>query len=299
MEETFQKVKDYAAGINTLPAIQAEMEKSPEDVEVNFKMAQKYLDRYETAKAAPFFEKVLELDPDDEKGHKVEATYQIALSEARDNQNIEPLKAFIATNPPEDYMVNSYMTLASTFQRKKEPDKAIEVYEEALTKLPDNARMMYFYASTVFNSKAEDKYERALELNEKAKTLDPELELNSVYNLISYYRNLEDTENIIAAYEGAIQKWPENTGLKNSYASTINSMEIESKYDYGIELMEKAIQDDPDAAYMSYTLGLLYHKKGELEKAIAEIEKAVEKYPTRKVYTNTLEQLKKELEEKK
>ena len=133
----------------------------------------------------------------------------------------------------------------------------------------------------------------------EAKTLDPDLEMGTVYNLISYYRNTEKTEELIAAYEDAIQKWPESTGLKNSYASSINSMEIENKYDYGIKMLEKAIKENPDSVYISYTLGLLYHKKGELEKAIAEIEKVVERYPTRKVYSDALEKIKKELEEQK
>jgi len=76
-------------------------------------------------------------------------------------------------------------------------------------------------------------------------------------------------------------------------------LEIDSKYEMGIEIMENAIEEDPDAVYMNYTLGLLYHKNGELEKAIAAVKKVVEKYPTRKVYTDALAKLEKELEDSK
>jgi tetratricopeptide (TPR) repeat protein len=298
VDEYSQRIKDFAAGINTLPAIQAELEKNPDDVEVNFKMAEKYIDRWEREKSKPYFEKVLELDPDDKTGHKTEATYQVAILEVNTDKNPEPLKAFIAAGPDEKYMEDSFMTLAFHYLRTKDPENAVKTYEEALDKMPENARMMFYYASAIFNNKMEGLYEKGLKLNEQAITLDPELEDNAVYNLVSYYRNLGDTDKIIETFENAIQKWPDNNGLKSSYASTINSMKIESKYDYGIELMEKTIEENPDAVYMSYTLGLLYHKVGELEKAITEIKKVVEKYPTRKVYQKTLEKIQKELEEK-
>ena len=56
-DEYFQKVKDYAAGKNTLQALLADFEGKEADVEANFAMAEKYLDRYETAKAVPYFER--------------------------------------------------------------------------------------------------------------------------------------------------------------------------------------------------------------------------------------------------
>jgi len=298
-DETFQKVKDYAAGINTLRVLLAGLEKNPNDVELNFKLAEKYQDRYENDKTTPYFEKVLELDPNDEKGHKAEATYQIALFQARNKQNIDPLKAFIATNPEEKYLVNSYGTLASIYSRKRDTKNTVATYEEALKKLPDNARLMYSYSSTIFRGKMEDLYEKGLNLNEKVKTLDPEMEVSTIYNLITYYSNIEDKEKIIETFENAIGKFPDNARLKSSYASSINSMKITSKYDKGIEIMENALKADPDAVYMNYTLGLLYQNKGELKKAIEAVKKVVDKYPTRKVYANTLAKMEKELEESK
>jgi lipopolysaccharide biosynthesis regulator YciM len=76
-------------------------------------------------------------------------------------------------------------------------------------------------------------------------------------------------------------------------------MEIEAKYDKGIEIMENALAADPDSVRPNYTLGLLLHKKGELEKAIAALKIVVDKYPTVKVYAETLAKIEKELEESK
>ena len=58
--------------------------------------------------------------------------------------------------------------------RKKDTEKTVATYEEALKKFPENVRLTYFYASEIFYQKMENLYEKGLELNEKIKTLDPE-----------------------------------------------------------------------------------------------------------------------------
>lgn len=299
VDETFQTIKDFAAGVNTLPVLQAELDANPDDVELNYKMAKKHQERYESDKVIPYFEKVLELDSEDEKGHKEEATFEIAVFEADTNRNVEPLQAFIASEPRVDYLIRAYSSLASSFQRMKEPEKAIETYEEALTKLPDNARLNYSYASTVFNSEMEDLYDKALERNEIAKNLDPDLEASTVRNMIRYYSNTENTDMVIQTFEEAIQKWPDSNSFKSSYASAINSMEIESKYEYGIELMENLIEANPDTVSYNYGLSNLYQKTGKLEKAIEAMKKMVERYPNRKPYEEALQKLEEELAAKK
>ncbi len=297
--EYIQKVKDFVAGVNTLPAILAELDADPDNVGLNFKLAEKFMDRYETDKAIPSFAKVLELDPDNSSGHKTESTYQIALHEARVNRDLEPLKAFIASDPEEKYLESSYSTLASMYLRNKEPENAVATYEEALQKMPENARFMSSFASTIFSNEMEDLYEKGLELNEKAKTLDPDLETASIGNLARYYQNIGEMDKIVSLYEESIAKWPDNSSLRIRFASTINNLKLESQYERGIELLEKHLEENPDAVVYNYTLGLLYQKNGELEKAIQAMKIVAEMYPTRDIYANTLAQFEKELAERK
>ena len=290
-DEYFQKVKDYAAGKNTLKALLADFEGKEGDVDANFAMAEKYGDRYETAKAVPFYEKVLELDPDDTKGHRVEASYRVALNAARANQDVEPLKAFIASNPDEKYMVNSYSTLASVYQRKKETDNMVAAWEEALEKFPENARVNYSFASAIFRAQVEDQYPKALELNEKAKALDPEMEMATDYNLITYYTNTKMTDKLVEHFEALIAKDPEAGGLLSYYASSINAQKIESHYDRGIEMAMKSLEINDKSAGSWYTLAQLYEKKGEKDKAIEAVKKALEIRPEYKPALAFLEKL--------
>ena len=290
-DEYFQKVKDYAAGKNTLKALLADFAGKEGDADANFAMAQKYDDRYETAKAVPYYEKVLELDPDDTKGHKVEASYQVALNAARANQDVEPLKAFIASSPDEKYLINSYGTLASVYQRKKETDNMVAVWEEALEKFPENARVNNSFASAIFRAQVEEQYPKALELNQKAKALDPEMERATDYNLITYYTNTKMTDKLVEHFEALIAKDPEAGGLLSYYASTIYSQKIESHYDRGIEMARKALEINEKASGTWFTLAQLYEKKGDKDKAIEAVKKALEIRPEYKPALAFLEKL--------
>jgi tetratricopeptide (TPR) repeat protein len=269
-DEYIQKIKDFAAGKNTLPVLLSDLENDASDVETNYKLAEKYNDRYEVEKAQSYFDKVLKLDPEDKKGHKVEATSQIALFQARS------LKAFIASNPDDEYLLSSYRTLASYYGRKKENENIIATYEEALQKMPENAKLMYYYASAVFDYQIESHYEKGLELNDKAKALDSDLEEDAFYNLIQYYQNIDDKEKIITAYKEAVQKSPDDMELKLRFAISINNLRIESHYDLGIALTNELLEDDPKIGVRWYLLGLLHHKSGNLEKAIEAVKKAVD-----------------------
>lgn len=295
-DDFFQTLQDFAAGKNTLPALLSEYENNPEGVDQNFKLAQKYRSRYELNKALPYFEKVLELDPEDESGYKVEATFQVALNQLSSKQNTEPLKAFIADNPAEKYLIDSFVELGYYYVSNKDVDRAVETLEASLEKIPDSARLMTFYAQTIFRNKIESHYDSALTLNEKAVTVDPEQGLDAYFNLIQYYRNIQNQEKLIEIFEEAIRKYEDNVSLKLIYVRSILGMKIESKYDAGIEMTKDTLEKYPEMANMWHMLGQLYDRNGNLEEALNAVNKAVELRPEIKPYQRTLERLESKLQ---
>lgn len=297
-EEVFQMLKDFSAGVNTLSAILAEHERNPEDVDINYKLAKKYLRRFETPKANPFFEKVLELDPENTKGYREEASYRVALQMARTQRDPSALETFIASNPKnQDYLRTAYTTAASTHARNEDIDKAKGLYEAAMVALPDDARITLSYAGAIFNYKMEDLYEKGLELNEKAKALNPDYELSTVLNLVTYYGNTDQKDKVVELLEETIKS---HENMKSYYASTIVRLEIADKYDYAIGMMQEEVSKEENAksAYMWSTLGQLYEKKGEIETALTHLRKAFELSPGATYYKNEIERLEKELEKK-
>ena len=297
-EEVFQMLKDFAAGVNTLSAILAGHEQNPEDVDINYKLAKKYLTRFETPKANPFFEKVLELDPDNTKGYKEEASYRVAIQTARTQRDPSALETFISSNPKnQDYLRTAYTTAASTYARNEDIDKAQDLYDAAMEALPDDARITLSYAGAIFNYKMEDLYEKGLEFNEKAKTLNPDYELSTVMNLVTYYGNTDQKDKVVDLLEETIQS---RENMKSYYAATIVRLEIADKYDYAIGMMQEEVskEENVKSAYMWSTLGQLYEKKGDLENALANMKKASELSPGSTYYKNEMERLEKELQEK-
>ena len=297
-DEVFQMLKDFSEGVNTLSAVIAELEQNPEDVDINYKMAKKYFRRYEIPEAIPYFEKVLELDPDDTRGYKEEATFRVALQQARTQGDPSALEVFIASNPTnKDYLRTAYMTAASTHARNQDLNKAQKLYEAGMEALPDDARFILSYAGAIFNYKMEDLYEKGLELNEKAKELNPDYELNTVLNLVTYYGNLEQKDKIVELFEQAIE---DNENLKSLYASSIVRYEIADKYDYAIEMMQAEVkkEENATAAYLWNMLRQLYEKKGDIEAALIHARKAAEVSKGASYYTKEVTRLEKLLQEK-
>ncbi len=299
-DEYFQTIKDISSGKNTLLSLMGELKKNPDDVETNFKIGNRYIDRYEWENVQPYFSKVLEMDPEDMKGFKSESTYNLAVYETRTNNNIEPLQNFIATCTDHDLLYQSYGILASHFIRAKKLDKASDLYEEALEKLPDSANLMTDYAMFVFTSKVEDKYEKGFERAKKAMTLAPDDEevlFSSYYSLISYYKNKENQEKYFATYEEVLSKMPKDTFFMYGYAEAILKSKNEDKYDRGIAIAKEALELEPQAAHIWHSLGRLYDEKGDRKNAVKAVKKAVEINPGSKIYKETLGKLQGEKQE--
>jgi tetratricopeptide (TPR) repeat protein len=270
-DEYFQRLQDFEAGNGSLLSLLERLEENPDDVETNFKIGKRYIDRYEWEKVQPYFLKVLETDPDDEKGFRSEATYNL-----------------------------SYGILASHFIQKERFDEALALYEEALGRLPQNADLMADYAMFVFTSKIEGKYELGYERAKKAMTLKPEDEevlFNSLYSLIAYYRNTENLEEYFATYKEALAKMPNDTFFMYGYAEALLRTESKDKYDEGIEIVKKALELEPEAPHLWHTLGKIYFEKGDMERAIEAAQKAVDIVPQSKQYQETLDKFIKAKEE--
>jgi tetratricopeptide (TPR) repeat protein len=291
-DEFVGAVKEYLAGNNLLSSFIAAAKENPEDIKANFDLAKKYASRWEDDKAYPYYAKTLELDPDDTKGFRLEATFNVAINKirSRENPNPEPLKQFIAENTNDEYMLNSYSSLARYYQTHEQKDKVMPLWEELLAKRPDNPDVMNEYAYNVFNLKDETRYEKAKAQAEKSLTVAEEDDLfMSYYNLIRYHRLKEENEKALAMYELAATKVPKEPFFKYGYGATALLIKKTSAYDQGIEMVKKAIEMNDGSPLYWDTLAGLYLEKGELEEAIKAQEKALELMPDNKAFLEKLE----------
>ena len=92
-DKYLQTIKDYSAGKNTLAMFISQLEKNPENVDFNFKVGKRYVDRWQLDKAHPYLTKVLALDPEDTKGFKAESTYNLTEFELRNKKTLCPCRS--------------------------------------------------------------------------------------------------------------------------------------------------------------------------------------------------------------
>lgn len=298
-DEYFQVVKDYAKGQNTLVSLLSQHKKQGENIDLNYAIGQKYVGRWEEDKSHPYFAKVLELDPEDSKGYKMESTYYVALADLTENKSTQPLENFIAKNTDEKYLFMAYRSLAFHYVRQKDKDKVMTIYDAALTKMPENPQVFYEYANAIMRLKMESHYGKVEELARKAMALDQEQFIRGYYTLFQYYQISKEQEKLFTTYEEAIGKLPDNSSLMNGYAWAVYELKEKDKYDRGIELAKKAVELAPEAAHIWDTLGWLYHETGDLDNAIEAMKKAISFDPDQKEYKEALENFEKKAKESK
>ena len=289
----FKTINDYTFGKNTLGDILSKFQNDSNNVAINFLLAMKYTNRWESEKAQKYFTKVLQLDPADEKGFKVESMFHAAAYEARINKNIKPLQLFMASNSDRSFFDLGYYNLIRYYKYAKDTNMVIEIYEEAIKKMPTNTNWMNNYARDIFQFKIESLYDRGIELTQQTIKLNRKAAKAGYYNLARYYKNVKNTDKLIETYEEAVKKIPNNAGLMNGYAWSIYENKLKTKYNRGIELALKAIKIEPEAANIWDTLGWLYYETGDRKQAIKFMKKAIELEPEREYYKKNLKKFEK------
>lgn len=172
--DAFMKTMDsFAAGEDTLLALTGELESAPDNLELQQKLAEKRLKRYEFTDAAVHFKRILELDPEDTAGLKDKADFYVAMADAREG-NADALAVIVDTTDNPEYLMMGTSMLTRVYRQAKAFDKIIPLYEKMLASSPEDTGLMNQFAWMVYEEKLSDQYKRAIEVAEKAVTLAPE-----------------------------------------------------------------------------------------------------------------------------
>jgi len=167
-------IKNYLTGKNTLQDYLSKLKNEPENVELNYVLAKKYLYREEKRKAREYYEKIAKLDPSDQFGYKNEAMYQIALYDLHENKDVGSIKKFISNVSDDNYIKRAYSGLATYYRKNKNYEQMVKAYEEAVNRYALDADLMNGFAWDIFRLKLKDKYKRGIELAELAISIEPE-----------------------------------------------------------------------------------------------------------------------------
>jgi tetratricopeptide (TPR) repeat protein len=210
--EKFQaKVENTVQGIDTFKSLSELYAKDPKKIDVVYKLAEKYDNRYVQDKAKTLYQEVLALDPDGKlgttetwDGETVSYTElaefslgQMAVFDWK-NRDPAPLKAFIAKYPQSKLLDNAYGYLSYYFQNEAK-DKAVPFFEEYVAKFPDKPRALNSYVEYLIRTKAD--LGRGLDLARQADKLTDFNPIPSFrQNLAKIYFLKDDKDKAAEAY---------------------------------------------------------------------------------------------------
>ncbi len=210
-----------------------------------------YLREGENDKAIEYYEKGLELAPDDIKA--LNALSDLYLRGEQHDKVIEVADRILANDPDN---ASAIALKALAYDMSNQTDKAFEAYEEALEKNPDNIDLIFNQGRLYFNK---NEYEKAIENFKKVLEKNPDdigatssiglSYLKIAENLLTPYRDMSDKElyDAVEQYEADLAKAKE-------------------QYKLAIPYLEKAVVLTPDNSANWTNLGIAYVQAGQSDR---------------------------------
>lgn len=215
-EKFVATLEEWAQNKNTIHSFISEWQKDSTDVEWNFRIAMRYVDRFQMDRAQRFFQNVIDLDPQNVAGYKNVADFNIALHQARTTGNPEKLQAVLETETDAERIRVGYFSLARVFEGRGDVQNAVSVYKTALQKMPEDAGLMNAAGWFIYEQKAAEYFDWGIEITSKAVELEPK-----------------------------------DAGIWDTLAWLYHS---NGQYQKAVDAMSKVIELEPDTEYFQQTL---------------------------------------------
>ncbi len=278
-DKFLESIEKTLKGIDTYKSLSEKYAKDPKNVEVVFKLAEKYDRRYDEKKALKLYQEVLAIDPEGKMGttdyreEKVSYTEHAEFSLARmqlfsQKRNPEPIKAFIKKYPEGAILKDAYMYLGSFYRTGGSKEEATAFFEEYTSRWPEDPRVLSYYVSRIIRDK--DNIDKGIELAEKIKDImkhnpDP-------YYMRSFaelYMLKEDKDKADEIYGKRFME----RQASNLFYNLINYANFwvgkDANLESAEEMIELALKLKPDSSYGARTAASIYIKLDKLEKALA------------------------------
>jgi tetratricopeptide (TPR) repeat protein len=242
--------------------------RSISEFEIIIKTIQLYIDKKKYDEGIVILRGMLKAVPDSADMNHVTG---IAFYGKKDNQNA--LKHFRKVTPASRFYEDAVIHAAYILSENKKNGEAITLLVDATKNEPENAEFSY-YLGTFYEE--EEQFEKAEVAIKQAIKLEPD---NPKY----YFRLgvVYDKSNKKDASMGAMRKVIE---LNPKHSNALNYLgytyaDLGKNLDEAERLILEALKYKPNDGYITDSLGWVYYKKGEFEKALEYLQKAIEIVP--------------------
>ena len=135
-----QTVTGYLAGVGTLPALEKELAKEPENIGLMMQVAEKYASRSRFEKAVALYEKVVAKDPENKSGKVPTALSGIGDALYRDDKFMEarePYQTIVEKYPNAEEYNDALEMVPYLYEQSGDTATAVTLYRQLLIDHPN------------------------------------------------------------------------------------------------------------------------------------------------------------------
>jgi tetratricopeptide (TPR) repeat protein len=134
-------IQSYLQGKETLEDMKNRFQVDSTNVELAFKLADKYEARRGYDEASFYYQKVVALDPENKKGKSKESLFNLANLERRKKEYlkaVDTFKNFLKEYPEDEMSQDAEIYIADSYAQAGDTTKALELFQKFLTNHPDS-----------------------------------------------------------------------------------------------------------------------------------------------------------------
>jgi tetratricopeptide (TPR) repeat protein len=277
-QASLQKMVD---GVDTFKALTVAYAKNPKNVATVFKIARKWNERYDDAKAAEKYKEVIALDPKGTAGTYAQeytkitvsytefAEFSIATMSLLGSQkpDMTPVRAFIAKYPNSKLVKQAYDRMGYYFGYQASKEETAKFFAEYAGKYPNDPMVLFSWLSRINRDK--EPIDKGIELAAKIEELtdfNPDPGINQL--LAQIYTLKGDKAKAEELYG--------KTFIENQVTSLAFSLVAYANYWLGqdtnkesaLAMAETALKLEPENSYILQQAANAYAKSGKEAKAL-------------------------------
>jgi tetratricopeptide (TPR) repeat protein len=257
------------------PYLEEMLRQDPENLNLKVRLGIIYSETSAYDKAKESFQSILEKVPDSDR-----VLYYLGALYQETSEFDKAISYYSQIGPKSTLYFDSNLQIGLLVRQmavsQNRPESGIKKLEQLKDSLPESyakkvdlKRELDFYISYIMHD-LED-YQGALSFL-LGSFQEEELTVDQKFFVASLYEKLKDYNSAINIMMSVIQKDPKNAHALNfvGYVMLENTEQVTSAYDY----IKKAVELEPNDAYIRDSLGWYFYKKGDFKKALREVKKA-------------------------